>query len=96
VQSWGRERDRAPVRILNERVMVGLGSLTDTFLPRRRVLSSLLPPHAREQPSAAAAKAVAAAMCRYSDTRARQLQQTVVADRVYCGVALAAFLPHCP
>jgi hypothetical protein len=68
----------------------------DTFLPRRRVLSSLLPPHAREQPSAAAAKAVATAMCRYSDTRARQLQQTVVADRVYCGVALAAFLPHCP
>jgi hypothetical protein len=123
VQSWGRERDRAPVQILNERVMVGLGSLIDgggggigaqcrggarqlqpdhhlgrlgprrrpldTFLPRRRVLSSLLPPHAREQPSAAAAKAVVAVMCRYSYTRVRQQRQMEVVaaemgmDRLY-------------
>lgn len=56
---------------------------------RRRVLSSLLPPHAREQPSAAATKAVAVAMCRYSDTRVRQQWQMVVVaaemgmDRLY-------------
>jgi hypothetical protein len=37
-------------------------------------------------------------VCHYSGTEARQLQQTVVADRVYCGVALAGttHLVHAP